>query len=88
MTTRYADVSILMAYIVVLQANIARTTVCIVPTINNESCPLKQTHCCIPDNQRGIQSKTRWICVIIYIIVQKNVEKQEVIFQSVEDMNW
>lgn len=71
MTTRYADVSILMPYIVVLHANIARTTVCIVHTINKESCPLMQPHCCIPDNHRGIQSKTRWICVIIYTIVQR-----------------
>jgi len=61
MTPRYADLSILMPYIVVLHANIARTNVCIVRTINKESCPLMQAHCCTPDNHRGIQSKTRWI---------------------------
>jgi len=87
MTTRYADVSILMSFIVVLHANIARTYMPIVLTINKESCPLMQAHCCIPDNHRSIQSKTTMDLPDYLYNCSENVEKQEVIFQSVEDMN-
>lgn len=71
MTPRYADVSILMPYIVVLHTNIARTTTCIVLTINMESCPLMQAHCCIAEQPSWYTEQNTMNCVIIYTIVQR-----------------
>lgn len=71
MTTRYADVSVLMPYIVALHANIARTTVCIVRTINKESCSLIQAHCCIARQPSRYTEQNTMDCVIIYTIVQR-----------------